>query len=287
MKRRSLGKCTISNVESKESQYRVDVSVVIPTNRIDPWLTTAVESILSQVGVSLELIVYLDGVDLPPDVSWRKDPRVKLIYASESHGVGFALRVACLEARGRYIARLDSDDIALPGRLAVQAGYLDNDPETVAVSGQVAWVNDNGDRIGGFGHRPGADVRATLLEQNVVVQSAVMFRREAYLAVGGYKELRQMEDYDLWLRLAAVGKIANINALVLEYRIHENQVSRGVHPRGTYVKAIYNERRNLARLLGKSALSQVPRDVAFATALYMMYYLPPALIRKIRALASR
>lgn len=274
-------------MDTEDFQDRIDVSVVIPTNRINAWLTTAVESILSQSGVSLELIVYLDGVDLPDDVAWGNDSRVRLIHAEESHGVGFALQSACAQARGRYIARLDSDDVALPGRLMLQATYLDNAPDTVAVSGQVAWVNDEGERIGGFGHQPGADVRARLLEQNVVVQSAVMFRREAYLTVGGYKQLRQMEDYDLWLRLAAVGKIANIDALVLEYRIHENQVSRGVHPRGTYVKVIYRERRNLARLLGKPLVSQLPRDVAFGTALYMMRYLPPALIRKVRALTSR
>ncbi|MEV8143903.1 glycosyltransferase [Specibacter sp. NPDC078709] len=261
--------------------------MVIPTNRVGPWMNAAVESVLSQVGVALELIVYLDAVDLPQDTGWSVDPRVKLIHAERSHGVGFALQVACETARGRYIARLDSDDIALPGRMALQVNYLDNHPETVAVSGQVAWVNDDGERIGAFGHRPGGDVRGRLLQQNVVVQSAVMFRREAYRAVGGYSQLRQMEDYDLWLRLAAVGKIANIDAMILEYRIHENQVSRGVHPRETYVKVIYRERRILARLLGKSRLSQLSRDVAFGTALYMMYYLPPALIRKIRALTSR
>lgn len=269
------------------SETEIDVSVVIPTNRIDPWLTLAVESILTQVGVELELIIYLDGVSLPPGTSWSADPRVKLMQAEESHGVGFALQAACAAAQGRYIARLDSDDLALPGRLSEQAGYLEGHPDTVAVTGQVAWVNDGGERIGGVGHQPGADVRERLLQQNVVVQSAVMFRRQAYLAVGGYKPMRQMEDYDLWLRLAVIGKIANIDALILEYRIHENQVSRGVHPRGTYVETIYRERRSLARHLGKSMPSQMLRDVAFSTALYMMYYLSPAVIRRIRSLTSR
>jgi len=265
----------------------LDVSVVIPTNRIDSWLVLSVESILKQQGITFELILYLDGVVLPAESTWQDDPRIRIVKGERSQGVGFALKSACERATGRYIARLDSDDIALPDRLRTQAHYLDEHPDTVAVSGLAAWVNDAGERIGEFGHKPGHDVRRKLLEQNAVVQSAVMFRRDVYVEVGGYSTMRQMEDYDLWLRLAMRGKIATLDEMVVEYRIHDNQVSRGVHPRGPYLKAVFRGRRTLASQLGATRISQAARDVAFDTALYMMYYLPPSMIRRIRTLVSK
>lgn len=265
----------------------VDVSLIIPTNSMHRWLDRAVTSVLDQVGASFELIMYLDGIELSPGTEWVSDPRVRLIHGTSPQGVGHALREACKHARGEFIARLDSDDVALPGRFARQVAYLRDHPDTVAVTGQAPWIDEEGARIGAFGHASGADVRGKLLEQNVLVQSAIMFRAADYLAVGGYNPLRQMEDYDLWLRLALRGRMAVLDADVVEYRIHPNQTSRGVHPRAPYVKTVYAGRRDLAQLLGKSAGSQLIRNTAFRAALYMMYYLPPGLIRRIRTVASR
>jgi hypothetical protein len=165
--------------------------------------------------------------------------------------------------------------------------YLRVQPYTVAFSGQAPWIDEEGARIGAFGHASGPDVRGKLLEQNVLVQSAIMFRAADYRAVGGYNPLRQMEDYDLWLRLALRGRMAVLDSDGDENRIHPDQTSRGVHPRASYVKTIFAGRKNLAESLGKSTASQLLRNTAFRTALYMMYYLPPGLIRRIRTLTSR
>jgi glycosyltransferase involved in cell wall biosynthesis len=265
----------------------VDVSLIIPTNSMHRWLDRAVASVLDQEGASFELILYLDGVELTPGAEWASDPRVRLVHGTNSQGVGHALREACKHAKGEFIARLDSDDVALPGRFARQVAYLKDHPDTVAVTGQAPWIDEEGARIGAFGHASGADVRGKLLEQNVLVQSAIMFRAADYRAVGGYNPLKQMEDYDLWLRLALRGRMAVLDADVVEYRIHPHQTSRGVHPRASYVKTIFARRKNLADSLGKSAASQLLRNTAFRTALYMMYYLPPGFIRRIRTLTSR
>ncbi|MBT2549821.1 glycosyltransferase [Arthrobacter sp. ISL-65] len=272
---------------SPRSEEPVDVSVVIPTNRMHRWLDQAVTSVLQQTGVTLEVVLYLDNVKLSPGTDWADDPRVRVVSGAESQGVGHALREACRQARGEFIARLDSDDVALPGRLARQVAYLRTHADTVAVTGQAPWIDEEGVRIGAFGHSAGSDVRGKLLEQNVLVQSAIMFRATDYLAVGGYNPLKQMEDYDLWLRLALRGRMAVLEDDVVEYRIHPDQTSRGVHPRASYVRTIFAGRKNLAESLGKSAASQLLRNTAFRTALYMMYYLPPSVIRRIRTLTSR
>lgn len=265
----------------------MDVSLIIPTNKIHPWLDAAVTSVLAQEGPSLELILYLDGVELPGEASWAGDHRLKVVQGGDSRGVGYALAEACRHARGEFIARLDSDDVALPARFLRQVEYLRSHPGTVAVTGRAPWIDEAGVRIGAFGHAPGADVRPKLLEQNVLVQSAIMFRRADYEAVGGYRPLRQMEDYDLWLRLALRGEMAVLDAEVVEYRIHSDQTSRGVHPRAAYVRDVFAGRAELAKHLGRSRVTQAVHNLAFSAALYMMYYLPPRLIRGIRTLASR
>jgi glycosyltransferase involved in cell wall biosynthesis len=265
----------------------VDVSVVIPTNRIDSWLGIAVESVLSQQDVDLELILLFDGVEPPHPSLWPDDSRVRVVRNRVSQGVGHALREACSHAAGRFIARLDADDVALPGRLSAQIAYLDSHPETVAVTGGARWIDGGGAVVGRFGHRAGADARARLLRQNVLVQSAILFRTDAYRRAGGYGLMRQMEDYDLWLRLAVFGRMAILEQDVVEYRVHPEQTSRGVHPRGEYVAIILGERRALARTLGSPPMAQFFRDLFFRSALNAMYYLPPGLIRGIRKVTAR
>jgi glycosyltransferase involved in cell wall biosynthesis len=265
----------------------VDVSVVIPTNKIDHWLQLAIESVLSQEGVDLELVLLFDGIDTPDPSLWSSDPRVRVLRNEVSQGVGHALRTACAQARGRYIARLDADDVALPGRFATQKAYLDEHPGTVAVTGGARWIDEDGAVVGRFGHAPGEDARERLLRQNVLVQSAIMFRADTYRAVGGYSPMRQMEDYDLWLRLAALGSMTILAQDVVEYRVHPQQTSRGVHPRADYVRTVMRERGRLAQTLGLQPGLQFLRDRIFKTALYAMYYLPPNLIRVIRTVTAR
>ncbi|MHA7241047.1 glycosyltransferase [Arthrobacter sp. TMS1-12-1] len=261
--------------------------MIIPTNKINPWFPLAVKSVLSQTDANLELVLLFDGIAPPDPLPWAADLRVRMIRNEVSQGVGHALRTACAQARGRYIARLDADDVALPGRFAAQLAYLDQHPGTVAVTGGARWVDENGAVVGRFGHAPGSDARERLLRQNVLVQSAIMFRADAYRAVGGYSPMRQMEDYDLWLRLSAHGSMTILEQDVVDYRVHPHQTSRGVHPRADYVRTIMRGRRVLARELGFRPAVQFLRDRAFKTALYAMYYLPPDLIRVIRTVAAR
>lgn len=263
------------------------VAVVIPTNRIHGWLPQAAESVLAQTDVDVELILLLDGVRLEPMPEWARDPRVTLIHNAQSQGVGSALRRAMSAVSSEFVARLDSDDIALPGRLKAQADYLSSHPETVAVTGSVEWIDEHGDVIGRVGHKSGDDVRLELLVQNVLVQSAIMFRKSAYDSAGGYSEMRQMEDYSLWLRMACIGPVAIIDTLVTQYRIHPNQMSRGVRPWSAYVRAVIKERDALARHLGVPRSKQRIKNVMWVFALVLMYILPEPVLRPLRSALSR
>lgn len=267
--------------------HKFPVAVVIPTNRMHHWLPLAVESVLAQRDVDVELILLLDGVRLEPMPDWARDPRVTLIHNPQSQGVGFALRRAMMAVTSEFVARLDSDDIALPGRFKAQAEYLAAHPDAVAVTGSAEWIDEDGNVIGRFGHKPGGDVRSELLVQNVLVQSAIMFRKSAYDRAGGYSEMRQMEDYSLWLRLGRIGPLAIIDTLVTQYRVHPHQVSRGVRPWSAYVRSVIRERGDLARHLAVSGPRQRVRDVVWVLGLVLMYALPGPVFRALRSALSR
>jgi glycosyltransferase involved in cell wall biosynthesis len=266
---------------------RHSVAVVIPTNRIHRWLSTAVESVLSQTDVDVELVLLLDGVELLPAPDWAHDPRVKVIHNRTPRGVGFALGQAMQSVSSEFVARLDSDDIALPGRLKSQADYLDRNRDAVAVTGAAEWIDESGRVIGRFGHDSGEDVRVELLGQNVLVQSAIMFRKSVYEKAGGYSDMRQMEDYSLWLRMGCHGRMAIAETLVSQYRIHPEQVSRGVRPWSDYVSRVLGERYVLARHLGFADRQQRWKNFTWRIGLILMYLLPGPASRALRSVLSR
>jgi glycosyltransferase involved in cell wall biosynthesis len=248
------------------------VSVVVPAIRLDSWLEHALDSLLCQTEVDLQLIVILDGVEEDGHRLWMDDPRVTVLRNPNRLGVGATLRRAMAEARGEFVARLDADDVAKPGRLVQQATYLREHPDTVAVTSQTELIDSAGGVIGQMPFHPGADVRSQLLLQNVVVQSAVMFRLGDYQLVGGYEPLRQMEDYLLWLRLAQRGKIAILPQTLAQYRVHGAQLSRGAKPYGTHISKVLNERRNLRKKLGTPAAVAWAKDVTWIGVQYLRYY---------------
>lgn len=269
------------------SHETVEVSVVIPTNKVDKWLDLAAESVLSQSGADFELVVLFDGMDKVPDLAWVSDDRVRTMLNPRSTGVGAALGKACLQARGEFIARLDADDIASPGRLAIQLKALKSDPGLIAVSGLVDWIDEEGLVVGAFGHKPLLDARRKLLEQNVLVQSAMMFRRSGYESAGGYEPLVQMEDYDLWLRLARLGRMQILNQTVSQYRLHPHQTSRRTDFRAEYVRLIVSERNALASMLGASMLLQFFRNALWVGALSVVYVIPPWMFKLVRRITGR
>lgn len=258
------------------------VTVVIPTIRLDRWLDEAVNSILIQPEIELQLIVILDGVEQDKTLSWMGDERVTVLKNPVRLGVGLTLQRAMEYAKGQYVARLDADDVAKAGRLAIQASYLMNHSDTVAVSAGAETIDDAGTVTGKFSFRPGRDVRNALLLQNVVVQSAVMFRRKDFVAVGGYEPLQQMEDYHLWLRLAQRGKIALLPETLAQYRVHPSQLSLGAKPYGDHIAKVVAERRRLACQLKSPAPITWARDGIWLSVQYLRYYVLTPLKRLIR-----
>jgi GT2 family glycosyltransferase len=226
---------------------RRDIAVIIPTMRIDEWLSAAVNSVLSQDENDLRVVVAHDGVTPDWSQGWMSDQRVTAICSPVHIGVAGVLAMAIAETTETFVARLDSDDLALPGRFSQQRQYLISNPTTVLVGALGYRIDESGHITGEIDGVTGPDLRRSLLRRNVFVHSSVMFRRKHYVLAGGYDApLRQMEDYDLWLRMAELGEMASLPSHLVSYRVHSGQMSRGAKPYGRHIRKILSSHRRLA-----------------------------------------
>jgi glycosyltransferase involved in cell wall biosynthesis len=204
------------------------VSVVLPVRDGARYLGQAIASILGQTWRDLELLALDDrSADETPAILARAaaaDPRVRVLAAPRA-GLVAALNHGIGQARGRYVARMDADDVAHRGRLAAQVAALDTSPRLALVGS--AWREIGPDGTAGRVVRQplsAADIRLALRRANPIGHPTVMLRRATVLAAGGYRPaFRLAEDFDLWLRLAERHDLANLAEPLLDYRIHPAQ----------------------------------------------------------------
>lgn len=193
------------------------------------FLREAVQSVLDQSLGELELVVIDDGsTDSTPQMLAAfasGDPRV-VVHRHANRGRPASLNRGVELARAPLIARLDADDVCLPGRLESQRAFLERHPQVAAAGGAVR-VIDAGGRCFEESRYPlsDADIRKAFAYTSPFVHSAVTFRRGAFEQAGGYRPLNDAEDIDLWLRLAERHELANLEQPVVAYRFHGEQVS--------------------------------------------------------------
>jgi len=204
------------------------VSVVMPVYNGEPYLTAAIESILSQTFTAHELIIVDDGsTDQTQTIAQRYAASascVRLISHRKNRG-NYPSRNEGMEvARGEFIAVMDADDIAMPNRLEHQVQFLRSHPEHTMVGSQVLLIDPDGDFLGPMEGLPTEHdkIDALLLNRQwAVVHPSVMMRKDAVRTTRGYRErFDTCADQDLYLRLAEIGRIANLPRILLKYRRH-------------------------------------------------------------------
>jgi hypothetical protein len=206
------------------------VSVVMSVFNGERFLREAIDSILSQTFRDFEFIVINDGsTDGTASIleSYAKsDARVR-VYYQESKGLIESLNRGCSLAQGKYIARMDADDIAVKDRLMCQVTFMEEHPEVGVLGGAVEYVDATGKLLlTSYLPSEDSDIRSVLLCDVPFAHPTVLIRKEIFRSVGGYRRAFQdAEDFDLWLRIAERCKLANLKAVVLKYRIHPEQVS--------------------------------------------------------------
>ena len=208
------------------------ISVVMPVYNTEAFLAPAIESILKQTYDDFEFII-LDDATTDRSVTIiqqfaESDDRIRF-FPLEHRGYVSLLRRGLNHCRGEFVARMDSDDISMPDRFDKQIAYLRGHPEVVAVGSRVVLIDPYGSRVEKPAHKTEhAEIEAELLNGVgwALVHPTVMMRREPLMKVGGYREdLAVSEDLDLFLRLAEVGKLANLPDVLLQYRQHLGSVN--------------------------------------------------------------
>jgi hypothetical protein len=246
------------------------LSVILPVYNGLAYLEPAVRSVLDQSFGDFELIVIDDGSSDGSGQWLRslKDPRLRC-FTQENRGLAATLNRAIELSSGSYIARMDQDDICLPGRFRKQLDFLEANP-AVGLLGTAAKILE-GDRPTDRMLRHPCDdaaLRVGLLFDNYFMHSSVMLRRSALLAAGSYCEDRARqppEDYELWSRLMRHCRIANLPDVLMVYREVAGSMSRsGVSPFLANVERISAE--NIAWASG------APADAPEVLALSALYH---------------
>jgi GT2 family glycosyltransferase len=206
------------------------VSVVMVACNVDRFLAESVESILAQTFSNFEFVIVDYGsADSSKNIIScyaEKDPRVRMHQIPQC-GLGDARNAACSLARGRYIALMDADDVALPQRLQLEVAFMEKHPSVGLLGGGVQWINAEG-RALYISCYPTDDIelRKAMVTCSPFWQPTVLLRREVFVRTGGYRDaFAPAEDYDLWLRVTEHCRCANLEDVVLKYRIHPHQVS--------------------------------------------------------------
>jgi glycosyltransferase involved in cell wall biosynthesis len=204
------------------------VSVLMSVHNGAPWVREAVESVLAQTLHDLELIVIDDGsTDGTPDVlASIRDPRLR-VERRMRQGLTLALNRALELARSPLLARLDADDVALPERLARQIEFLEAHPDVGLLGTGAREIDPSGREVTVV--RPPADddaIRRALIRANPFVHSSVIVRRSALDKAGRYDpRFPVAQDYDLWMRLARVTRLANLPEPLVVRRLTPGRVS--------------------------------------------------------------
>lgn len=240
--------------------FPAQVSVVIPTFNRGWILAEAIDSVLSQTYAPFELIVVDDGSDDDTAAVLAGFEGRITVIRQENRGVSAARNAGAAASTGRYLAFLDSDDLWLPEKLAVQVDYLDCRPDAMICQTEEIWIR-NGKRVHPKRrHRkPSGWIFEASLALCLVSPSAVMMRRGLFERYGGFDEsLPACEDYDLWLRIGSRWPIYRIDRqLVVKRGGHADQLSRQSGLDRYRV-------RSLAHLLKSDALTPLQQQAAAA-----------------------
>ncbi|MFT4659776.1 MAG: glycosyltransferase involved in cell wall biosynthesis [Patiriisocius sp.] len=206
------------------------VSVIMPAFNADKYISSAIESIIQQSYNNWELIVVDDGsTDKTNEIVrtyMTKDERIKLYVNNINRGLIFTRNRGLENANGKYIANLDSDDISLTSRLEEQVRFLEGNPDYVLLGSGSNLINSLGKKIGVIDRNiPNEHLKTLLLFSNYFINSSVLMRIDKLWNLKYSNNYPLSEDFNLFIELSNKGEIGNLNKSLINYRIHDHNIS--------------------------------------------------------------
>lgn len=205
------------------------ISVIMSVYNGEKYLREAIISVLSQDFSDFEFIIIDDGsTDKSLEIIKSfNDSRMKII-SRENKGLIFSLNEAISLATGKYIARMDADDICFSNRFSGQLKAFEN--SKVALVGSWATkINDNGEEIGLMSYPPleYRKIKSFFIKHNPFIHSSVMIKKEVFDKVGVYdNKFKHAEDYELWSRVLSKFEAVNIGQPLIKYRITSDGITK-------------------------------------------------------------
>ncbi len=209
-----------------QEEKRPEISVImgVYSNKDAKWLEESISSVLNQTFPDFEFIIYSDGSDAAVlkqlEQYAKQDKRIILLHNSINHGLAYSLN-ACIDvAKGKYLARMDDDDICMPERFAVQYAFLEKHPEVDFVGANVKLIDSDG--VWGVRHMPEYPKKQDFLRYSPFVHPSIFIRRSIFEKAGNYRssdETWRCEDYELFMRFWRMGCCGcNLREELLCYR---------------------------------------------------------------------
>lgn len=210
------------------------VTVLMCVYNGEMYLAEAIQSILSQTFTDFELLIVDDGSTDNSTAIIRQfaDSRITVLTNEKNAGLIFSLNKGISQCKGKYIARMDADDIALPHRLELQVDFMEKNEEIAICGAGVKEFYHDGRQHHHFYPVTFDDIKAESLFNSPFAHPTVMIRRQFILenALSYSHDFKYAEDYQLWQALIKIGKGENIPAFLLDYRVSQNgQTSTGSH----------------------------------------------------------
>lgn len=202
------------------------ISVIMSVYNDEQYLSKSIESILNQSFSDFEFIICDDySTDKSRDIIEEyanQDDRIIFFRNEKNLGLATSLNKCIKHAKGKYIARMDSDDISLPNRFEVEYNYLEENPDITVVGCKCHCIDENDKIYKEFQIHSGNVSFYDAIKKAQTIHPTTMMRKDALLSVDGYTVnslTLRAEDYDLWCKMTKKGyKIFNLDTILLLYR---------------------------------------------------------------------
>ncbi len=244
------------------------VTVLMPVYNGAQYLHEAIDSILNQTFADFEFLIINDGsTDGSLDIiKSYNDNRIKLVNNETNLGIVETLNKGIKQARGKYIARMDCDDISMPERLEKQVKFLEVNPEISVVASHIILIDKNGKEFDYWKQdmetRTVKEISHFLAIENCIAHPTVMMDRSVVSIIGYNKRFKNSEDWALWLILIAAGyKIAKLDEIHLKYRIHTGSISVKHNLKNPIKNILRFKRKYLFYRAGRFQLHTIDYDV--------------------------
>ncbi len=211
--------------------YMPETSVIMSVYNTECYLAEAVESILGQTYRDFEFVIINDG---STDGTGRiladfrkKDDRIVILENPRNIGVSKSLNIALRAARGKYIARMDPDDISRKDRLLMQISYMREHPEVGLLGSFIESIDEGGTVTGRWVYPTDIiSIKWRLIFSNALAHPSVVYKKDLVLSCGGYDEsLLSGIDYDLWVRLSRVTLIHQMTDYLVKWRTNRDSMT--------------------------------------------------------------